>query len=57
MGAGLVAVTAGRAADTAWVREVEGTVLDWEGVVALVRAGGGMGGGMGMSHRHGAPAR
>lgn len=54
MGAGLVAVTAGRAADTAWVREVEGTVLDWSGVVRLVSAGDMMGGG-GMMHRHGAP--
>lgn len=57
MGAGLIAVTAARAADTAWVNGIEGTVLDWDGVVRFVAERARSGQAAAPAHDHGAMAR
>jgi copper chaperone NosL len=52
MGQGIIAVTPPRAADTAFVRELEGRVLDWAAVLQLVQVDPQVGTGLRQAHEH-----
>lgn len=52
MGQGLIAVTPARAADAAFVRELEGRVLDWPAVLQMAQADPRVGIGLPQTHEH-----
>ena len=53
MGQGLIAVTPSRGADTAFVRELEGRVLDWPAVLQMAQVDPSVGTGLPRTHEHG----
>lgn len=53
MGQGIIAVTPTRAADTAFVRELEGRVHDWPAVLRMAQMDPRVGGGLPQPHEHG----